>query len=665
MDRRKKLLRAFGSFAFALAFPVLVAAQKLDLERITPVPATEPIPVLDFFRQPLLQQVQLNLSGTHVAAVVAAGEDDSIMMVLDLKTQTMETVGARDYNVISAVRWLDDRRFIYFVSTRSGRGFGLYAGEIGRLRDTNPVLQYIGSSVIAIPPKDRTHPLVRLDENGPSTGKYAEAVTVDTTGVGNNDRHIANRYPILKTGEGFNTGFLADKDGQLAFGFTSEKGVSALHRLVGENWEKCPVDLEEMQVIGSGDQPGEIVVLGPRHDGKPRALEFMDAATGKPGEVLLEDAAYDFNGWLYRDPVSQNIVGAIFDRSGPTVVWFSEAYRGLQKAVDRLFPGEVVRILGTDEAGKIILLSTFSDRHPPVYSWADLEKHTAGPIRNSAPWIDPKRMQSMNVMKFKTRDGRKLDAYVTLPVGASKQNPPPLVVLPRNQPEDRNTWGFDAEVQFLASRGYAVLQPNYRGSYGYSWMFPKEDEWAFRKMHDDVTDATKTLIASGLVDAHRVAIVGTSFGGYLALSGAAYEPGLYRCAASISGAVDWGKELQENKYDQFSSPWYARARLKLGDPKTELEKFDAIAPLRHAEQVQAAVFISTSEYDPSYRTSEAKEFISILERNHVPTETLSFADEAGGVRRVADKVELYSRLEVFLAKYLSPTVHASVPAGTP
>jgi len=148
------------------------------------------------------------------------------------------------------------------------------------------------------------------------------------------------------------------------------------------------------------------------------------------------------------------------------------------------------------------------------------------------------------------------------------------------------------------------------------------------------TDATKALVASGFVDAHRAAIVGTSFWGYLAPFGMASEPGLYRCAASISETVDRGKETQEHKFDQFSDPWYARAHLKLGDPKMEPEKFDKIAPLRRAEQVRAAVFISASEYDPSYRTSEAKELLSILERNQVPTESVSFLAEAGGVRRL-------------------------------
>jgi dipeptidyl aminopeptidase/acylaminoacyl peptidase len=394
-------------------------------------------------------------------------------------------------------------------------------------------------------------------------------------------------------------------------------------------------------------------VLGPRQDNQPRPLEVMEAATGKVVEVLVQDKAYDANAWLYRDPVSHNIVGAIYDRAGPHVVWFSEAYRNLQKLVDGLFPGQVVRIIGNDEAGKMVLLRTFSDRQPSIYSWVDLEKHTAGLIKNSAPWIDPKRMQPMSAIKFKTRDGRQLDAFVTMPAGASKQNPPPLVVLPHRSSGWQDSWGYNDEVQFLANRGYAVLQPNYRGSTGSSWMFPTDDEWAYRKMHEDVTDATKAFAASGLVDRNRVAIMGTNFGGFLALSGAAYEPGLYRCCVAISATPDWARNISDFKRSKFSDAWFTRMVRKLGDPKKDPEKWDAISPLRHADQIRGPVFYATGEYDDSIDLSGMKDLASAVERNHLQVESKTYANEASGVRHLSNKVDLYSRIEAFLTKNLT------------
>lgn len=154
-----------------------------------------------------------------------------------------------------------------------------------------------------------------------------------------------------------------------------------------------------------------------------------------------------------------------------------------------------------------------------------------------------------------------------MPAGASKEHPAPLVVLPHGGPWARDSWGFNPEVQFLASRGYAVFQPNYRGSTGYTWRFPDEDQWAFRKMHDDVTDGVKAMLTTGVIDGDRIAIMGASFGGYLAIAGAVNERNLYRCAITIAGVFDWEQVIKEAKGSEYSRAQYGILRRHLGNPK--------------------------------------------------------------------------------------------------
>jgi dipeptidyl aminopeptidase/acylaminoacyl peptidase len=669
--------------------PAAFAAAEPDLNRETPVPAMETIPVGDFFRPALLSEPRLNPSGTHIAAVVTTGDDHYQLLVYELKTKKVDGLSMPGDRDVSSVTWLNDKRMIFQLSARKMYGVGLMATEVGALNETYPLLQYYYSSVLAVPPGNRLRPLVWNRYDGLEAGarhdlgvavvntdmKQGKLVDLLTAAASmsqvdfvreHNQRTILRTYPAPS--DGVTTGYIANLAGELEFAFTYEEGRGTMHRLAGDRWEKCSVDLDEIDVLGTGDEPGQLVVLGPREEGKPRAVQYLDGATGQLGEVLLRDADYDFygggisHGWLYREPVNHHIIGAVYERHGPQVQWFSETYRALQKVLNGFFPGLVVRIIGSDEAQKLFLVATFSDRQPAVYNWVDLETRTVGLIKRSMPWIEPARMQPMNLVKFKTRDGKRLDAYLTLPAGASKANPPPLVVLCHGGPWARDTWGFDGEVQFLASRGYAVLQPNYRGSTGTQWMFPAADKWEFVKMHEDVTEATKAMIASGLVDRDRIAIMGTSFGGYLAISGVVREPSLYRCAVTNAGVFDWAQQVQDKKYDQYETGTYGYFIRRLGDPKRDPERFERISPGRHVDQIRVPVFVAGGKDDQIVEISQSKTLVANLRKHNVPHETYFVSEEGHGMRHIRAQVELYSRIEAFLAKNLLPKRDA---AGTP
>ncbi|MDD2762469.1 MAG: alpha/beta fold hydrolase [Opitutaceae bacterium] len=664
----------------------LAAADKLDLDRVKPVPANEPIPVADFFRPSMLRYPVLNQAGTHFAALVSAGSGHSELMVYDLEKAKFERLAGTFDRDIRGFYWLDDKRLIFSLTMEKRYAEGVLVADIDRLDRCYPVLQADAVYVLAVPKKSPQKPLVWIRQDAFDDGRDGGVVQLDalldkgevvrlgwvtldaqtwaTIGE-NNQRHVLKSYPAPEGG--MVIGYLPDKDGELAFGITSKDGQKTLHRFADGRWSKCPVNLDQVDIFAYGEKPGELVVLAPRVAGKPRALQFMDAATGQLGDILLQGKDRDFTGWLYRHPVSHNILGVAYYRGGPQMVWFSEEYRAIQKIVEGYLPGLVVHIIDSDAAQRRFLVSAFSDRQPTTYYWLDLEKRMLGPIKCTAPWIDPARMQPMNIMPFKTRDGHQLDAYVTLPVGASKQHPAPLVVLPHGGPWVRDYWGYDGEAQFLASRGYAVMQPNYRGSPGYGWSFKIEDEWDFRSMHNDVTDATKTLLASGLIDPQRVAIMGGSFGGYLAISGAAFEPDFYRCAVTIAGIFDWAQVLQEDKYYQFDNIRYSTFKRWLGDPKKQREKFDAISPLRHIDQVKIPIFVAHGKDDPVADVAESRGLISELKKYQIPHEVMLVREEGHGMLRLGNQVELYTRIEAFLAKYLQPTPPAATAtsAGSP
>lgn len=642
------------------------AAEKIDLSRITPPPADKPIPIEDFFRPLLLQQPTMNPAGTHVAAIITADEDQHHLLVHELKTQKNEFFISGEEEDVYWVRWAGDSRVIFNASSRKRYGLGLFGAEVGSIREPFPILQGYGARMIAIPSGDRTQPLVWV-----LSEREQCAAVISTRDLGGRfgdpgrnfsqwfadarkrDReHFVQSYPEPEPGITYR--YQADREGHAAFVFTALDGELSMFRLEGKQWVRCPIDLERFDVIDAGNEPGTIVVRAPKKDGKPRTLHLMNAATGELGELLFEDGSYDFDGWLYRTRATNEIVGAMLDRDGPRTVWFTEEYQALQKILNGFFPGMIVRVIESNDAQGVFLVAVFSDRQPVIYNLVDLEKRSVGLFKNSAPWIDSARMQPMSIVKFKTRDGRRLDAYLTLPAGASKENPAPLVVIPHGGPFTRDTWGFDAETQFLASRGYAVLKPNYRGSTGYGWMFTDEEEWDFLEMHEDVTAATKALIASGYIDRDRIAIMGGSFGGYLAMMGVTSEPGLYRCAVTIAGVFDWERHIKEEKYFQYDSPQYSRMVRKLGDPKKHREKFDSMSPIRRADRIRVPVFVAGGKEDFVVEISQSKALISALEEHKVPHEKMLVREEGHGMAHLNNQVELYGRIEEFFAKHMAP-----------
>jgi dienelactone hydrolase len=646
----------------SLAAPALLATEYADLNRQEPVPAGQQIPIIDFVRPGLFEQVKLNYPGTQIGALVPGSDDHTNLVTYDLNTLKLDGISApagdRD---IAAYEWLDGNLLTYIVSAHKSNSGYLFRAEGGKLSyaklegsdaETQSLERPAGIGgmegsvgIIGTEPENRSNVLVFVTN---PTVRYDIPALVDAA----NNGQLVTRYPELKTDHGFNLGWFPDKLGRLAYGITQEDGALALSELQNGTWVKCPENLEEIDFEGAGDNPGEIVVLGPRDGQAPRPLETMDAISGKVNEVILQDKGYDFDGWLFHDPVSHNIVGAIYDRAAPHVVWFTEAYRNLQKAVDNLFPGQVVRIQGMSDSGKILLISSGSDRQPVVYSWVDLEKHKSGLIKNSQPWIDPKRMQPMGIIKYTTAEGKQLDAYITLPAGATKANPPPVVVMPPEGSDSRWVWGYNGQVQFLASRGYAVLQPNHRGSSGYTWMFPQHDRWEFGKMADDVVRATKKAIAMGLVDGKRAGIAGVGFGGYLGVQCAASEPGLYKCVITTSAFYDWGKYIRSNSDTKYSSSFYSRYLYELGDPHKNSEQYDAISPLAHPDKIRSAVLVAWGEFDEGETRSQSSDLASRVKSNGLPAETLSFTDEGFGVHHLGHKIELTEHIEAFLKQNL-------------
>jgi acetyl esterase/lipase len=683
--RLKSARLALSAAAIFAASPRSYAGEDYDMERLTPVPADTQIPLEDFFRPAIFQSPQLNPSGTKIAAIVTVKSDSHLLLVYDVATHQEETVGGPGDSDMYSARWLNDKRLVFQLSALKLFGVGFFAANVGELSHSYPLEQYYGTRLVSVQKDNRTRPLVwnsrdalkggrdlgvaSLNTDLPSkVGAISRSTIISGTMEGvsaardvqeNNEHHIEERFP---SPPGIVLSYMADKDGHLEYAVVDLDHEHTLFRYAEGQWTRCPINTEKVGIVGPGNRPGQLLVVGGAKGAEPRPLRFMDAATGTFGETIVSDKSYDFDGGVYRDPVSGEIIGAYSQRDGPSGRWFIESYRSIQKVLNATFPGVFVQIIDSNEAQTLFLVGTYSDRQPMIYHLVDISKHTASLVRKTTPWIDPKRMRPMQILRVKTRDGFTIDAYLTLPDGATKAKPAPMVVLSHGGPWLRDSWHYNPEVQFLASRGYAVLQPNYRGSPGLNWQYPNHEYWDFLKMHYDVADATRAVIASGIVDPDRVAIMGGSFGGYLAIEGIVDDPTLYRCAVTISGVYDWARFFREKRsnFEQFGDLSFDTMMLREGDPDTQPEKFDRISPVHHIDHVRVPVLVSHGGNDTIADISQSTHLISELEKYHVTYETDIVSAESHGMQHMKNEVELYRKIEAFLAKNLQPRA----PAGS-
>ncbi|MGH7185039.1 MAG: alpha/beta hydrolase family protein, partial [Pseudomonadota bacterium] len=301
--------------------------------------------------------------------------------------------------------------------------------------------------------------------------------------------------------------------------------------------------------------------------------------------------------------------------------------------------------------GTKALLEVDADRNPGGFYLLDEKTKRLGLLAPKRRWVDPRLMQPMAAVSIKARDGLQVPAYITAREGL-KTRKAPMVVLPHGGPHQvRDYWEWNPEVQLLASRGYAVLQVNYRGSSGLGHDFERAGyrNWG-TKIQDDIADATRWAIAEGIADPARICIYGTSFGGYSALMGVAREPDLYRCAAGLAGAYDLAAAADDS---DIAESRLGRLYLQhaLGKDKAVLQEH---SPVTHVGKIKAALLIAHGTQDKRVPFSQAKLLRNALDQAKKPYEWLVYEGEEHGFFKRENEVDFYTRLLAFLDKHIGP-----------
>lgn len=349
-------------------------------------------------------------------------------------------------------------------------------------------------------------------------------------------------------------------------------------------------------VLGAAPGVGRVYVSARAQGQDLAALYELDTTTGALGGPLMQGSRADMSSGWFNPATHELMVGCAFGRRLVCSAADSSLQAHLTAIAAATGNRSTVSLVDMSADGNVWLLRMSGPTDPGGFSIYDRRSNRLRRVGPFFPSVDASVLSPTEIVEYQSRDGTTLWAYVTARPGAT--GPRPMVVMPHGGPEARDYYGFDPWVQFLASRGYIVVQPNFRGGYGFGRNFADagRGQWG-RRMQDDVTDATQHMINSGRADRARICIVGASYGGYAALAGAALTPDLYRCVVSIAGVSDLLTMLAAEREAGRHSPSYEYWLRSIGNPNENREDLIAVSPARLTSRISAPVLLLHGEAD--------------------------------------------------------------------
>jgi dipeptidyl aminopeptidase/acylaminoacyl peptidase len=615
--------------------------------------------------------VALSPDGSRYAAIVAVkgvaalasvptdgSEDIQIALYGDYRPEWFDW--ATDRHVLASFAFPSRRYGIETVETRlavmdteTGKLENLIRHPHSTPRDREPHYSQFQDEVVSRLPVNGDEVRVALDRDEPGLpGVFRFPVK----GGGSGDRLLRHRAGIqawyedaageIRLGYGLHrrsTGALK-YEARMIFRKTGDEDFT-----IAASFDSRDLDGEAFRVVGFTEEPNVILIKDLNEHGRLAVYRF-DVVKSKVVETVFSHEKYDAGAVEYAAGTDR-VVAVHYVADKAEAVYFDPVEKDDYEALGRIFKGLQSSVVSRDRSGTKAIIRTESPSSPPAYHYFDVRNNVYARLGSAYPALDGMVLSETTPVAYDARDGLKIDGYLSTPAGAEARNLQ-LIVFPHGGPASRDSLGYDYWVQYFASRGWAVLQMNFRGSSGYGAAFRNagDREWG-KAMQDDITDGVLWAVEQGIADASRVCIVGASYGGYAALQGLVSTPELYKCAVALNGVSDIQSMISDDRY--YSNYIFSRDYFSQDDNRE-------VSPIHHVEKVQAPVLLAYGEDDRVVRPDQSTGMVAALRRADKPVTALELKKGDHYLSREDNRIAFFEAMDAFLREHLGL---GPVPSG--
>jgi len=601
------------------------------------------IPLEDFFRSPAKTDFQLSPDGEFVAYLQPWRGRLNVYIQRLGQEEAIRITGATNRDIASFV-WANNHRIGYVQDKGGDENYHVRAVDIdgSNYMELTP-FEGVQVQLVDKLEDDDEHLLIAMNQRSPRMFDVYR-LNVNT-----------GRLEVVAENPGSVTHWLADNQGRVRAALATAANTALLYRRTESDPFKTVLTTDFKESIWPlfFTFDNKYLYVSSNIGRDKRAIYRYDVENGVHLDLIYEHPHVDVTE-LLRSKRRRVISGVSFFTDKRRYHFFDEQREALQRMLEQKLPGYEVVVADMNKDETKALVRTCSDKSPGAYYYCDLNSGDFKKLADISPWLHEDEMADMKPIQYPSRDGLTIHGYLTLPKGVEPKKLP-VVINPHGGPSKRNFWEFDPEVQFLANRGLAVLQPNFRGSTGYGKAFWQASfkEWG-RKMQDDISDGVHWLIRQGIADPKRVGIYGISYGGYATLAGLAFTPDLYACGVDYVGVSNLFTFL--GSLPPYWEPLRQLLNEKIGDPEKDKEFLKDVSPLFHADKIRSPLLVAQGANDPRVKKTEADQIVQALKDRGVEVTYMVKENEGHGFRNEENRFDFYRAMEEFLGKHLGSKV---------